>query len=280
MDSGYCTLWPNKNIGAIIIRMKIALMQMDIIWEDKEKNLAKAEILLEKAKASECEVAVFPEMFATGFSMNRTIVAENPSGAVFTRLSDLARRNGIFIIAGIAVQVEEHFENRAYIFDGNGDISGFYTKNYGFSYSGEDRTYRSGDNQIIFDLMHTHSSVFVCYDLRFPELFRKVARKVSLIFVIANWPDSRIGQWDTLLKARAIENQCFIVAVNRKGKDENGLNYNGHSQIINPLGEEVPLFRIDGECRCFEIDEGETAFVRERFPFLKDMKPETRRAEQ
>lgn len=252
--------------------MKIALMQMNIIWEDKETNLVKAEELIKKAKASECDVAVFPEMFTTGFSMESSRIAEEPQGPVIKKLCKLAGEYDITLIAGVAVAVENQYENRAYIVNPQGEIVDFYTKNYSFTYSGEEKKYVSGNKQILFELDGTPSSVFICYDLRFPELFRKVARKASLIFVIANWPDSRIDQWDALLKARAIENQCFIVAVNRKGSDDYGLKYNGHSSVFNPLGEEIDLFWLDGECRCFEIDERETAFVRERFPFLKDLR--------
>lgn len=252
--------------------MKIALMQMNIVWEDKEKNLMKAEELLGKAQTWGCELALFPEMFSTGFSMENERISEALAGPVLSRLCQMARSFSIAIIAGIAVKIDKQFENRAYIINSSGEVLDFYTKNYSFSYSGEDKKYTSGEKQIVFELNEVPSSVFICYDLRFPEIFRKVAKYVSLIFVIANWPDSRIDQWDILLKARAIENQCFIIAVNRKGRDQNGLNYNGHSQVINPLGLDVDLFRLDGECRCFEIDEGETAFVRERFPFLKDCK--------
>ncbi len=251
--------------------MKLALMQMNIIWEDKDKNLEKAEMLIKKAKASECSIAVFPEMFSTGFSMDSSRISEELQGPVIIELCTMAAKYSITIIAGIAVAVDQEYENRAYIINPQGEIVDFYTKNYSFTYSGEDRKYASGDKQVLFELEGTPSSLFICYDLRFPELFRKVARKASLIFVIANWPDSRIDQWDALLKARAIENQCFIIAVNRKGRDGYGLNYNGHSAIFNPLGEEIDLFWLDGECRCFEINEAETAFVRERFPFLKDM---------
>lgn len=247
-------------------------MQMDIAWEDKEKNLKKAASLLDKAVSQECSVAVFPEMFATGFSMNAESVSEDPDGAVLTGLCALARIKRISIIAGIAVRNGIDYENRAYVISPRGEIIDSYTKNYGFSYSGEDKKYKSGTEQIVFQLDNAPASVFICYDLRFPELFRKVARSVSMIFVIANWPDSRIDQWDALLKARAIENQCFFIAVNRRGKDGYGLNYNGHSSVYSPTGEEIDLFRLDGECRCFEIDEGQTAFVRERFPFLKDFK--------
>lgn len=253
--------------------MKIALMQTDILWENREKNLDKAYALLEKASAELCTVAVFPEMFSTGFSMNAANMAEDPDGPVLQFLGEMAGRHRIYIIAGVAVRTREgNFENRAYIFDPDGRIVDYYTKNYSFSYSGEDKVYQSGSDGIIFSIDDARASVFICYDLRFPELFRKVAKQVSLIFVIANWPDSRIDQWDALLKARAIENQCFIAAVNRKGKDGNGLLYSGHSRIIGPAGEDVDLYKLDGECRFFEIDAGEADFVRERFPFLKDMR--------
>lgn len=247
-------------------------MQMDIFWEDKDKNLRKAEKLIETAVEHDCAIAVFPEMFATGFSMNAEKITEAENGTVVSTLNQLAAKYGISLIAGIAVKSEGSYENRAYIINSDGEIIDVYTKNYGFSYSGEDKIYSNGDKQIVFEIEGMKSSVFICYDLRFPELFRRVAKSVSVIFVIANWPDSRIDQWDALLKARAIENQCFVVAVNRKGIDGNGLHYNGHSAVFSPSGDEVELFRLDGECRCFEIDEGETDFVRQRFPFLKDMR--------
>lgn len=252
--------------------MKIALMQTDIQWEDKEKNLKKAEQLITKASQELCNVAVFPEMFSTGFSMDAEKIAEEESGMLIERLCSLAYKHRISLITGIAVKKQDSFENRAYVFNAQGKIEGYYVKNYGFSYSGEDKVYQSGREQLICEIDDTSSSVFICYDLRFPELFRKVARSVSVIYVIANWPESRINQWDALLKARAIENQCFIVAVNRKGSDGNGLIYNGHSQVISPMGEDVTLSSLYGECRIFDIDEGETAFVRQRFPFLKDYK--------
>jgi len=252
--------------------MKIALMQMNTVWENIGENLKKAEELIIRACNEECNVAVFPEMFATGFSMNTSEIAEKPNGFLLNRLKKMAGERDMAIIAGLAERVDTHYENRAYAIDEIGNIVAQYTKNYGFSYSGEDKKYQSGDKQVVFELNEVHASVFICYDLRFPEIFRKVAKSVSLIFVIANWPDSRIDQWDILLKARAIENQCFFIAVNRTGTDDSGLTYNGHSQVINPTGQVVKPVFADDEMLVVDIDEGETAFVRERFPFLKDMK--------
>lgn len=255
--------------------MKIALMQMNIIWEDKGQNLQKAEELLIKAANEACDVAVFPEMFTTGFSMNNAEIAEKPNGFLLNKLKKLAVDYKISIIGGMAEMSKKsgtQFENRAYVLNPEGEISAQYTKNYGFSYSGEDQKYQSGDTQVLFELNGIKSSVFICYDLRFPELFRKVADSVSLIFVIANWPESRIEQWVTLLKARAIENQCFVIGVNRIGKDDYGLVYNGQSMVIDPVGMEVEPVSSGDEIIIVEMDEKETAFVRERFPFLKDRK--------
>ncbi|MBI9099818.1 MAG: hypothetical protein JEY91_15165, partial [Spirochaetaceae bacterium] len=223
----------------------------------------------------DCDMAVFPEMFSTGFSMNNAAIAEKTNGFLLDRLKKIGGNRGIAIIAGMAEKVENSYENRAYVINSDGEVLGHYTKNYSFSYSGEDKKYRSGDNQLIFDLNEVSSSVFICYDLRFPELFRKVSPLVSVMYIIANWPEERIEHWNTLVKARAIENQCFVVAVNRTGIDGYGLEYNGQSKVIDPLGKEISPFYKNDELIMVEIDERETAFVRERFPFLKDMRPET-----
>jgi predicted amidohydrolase len=252
--------------------MKIALMQMNIIWEDKRINLKKAEELLQKASGEGCDLAVFPEMFATGFSMNHSEIAESLDGPVLKKLKTLAIEMNISIMAGVAVALDKRYENCAFVISRKGEITSRYTKNYLFSYSDEDQNYESGTDQVIFKIDGVPSTVFICYDLRFPELFRTVAKSVSFIFVIANWPESRIDQWDALIKARAIENQCFVIAVNRTGKDGCGLEYNGHSMAIDPMGEKIePLVKRD-EWVVVEIDEKETDFVRERFPFLKDLK--------
>ena len=252
--------------------MKIALMQMNTVWEDKGENLKKAEDLMAKAYKAECDIAVFPEMFSTGFSMNTVQIAEKPNGFLLNRLKKIAKERSMSIIAGMAESAGKNYENKAYAIDDQGSILASYTKNYSFSYSGEDKKYHAGNKQEIFEIDDVPSSLFICYDLRFPELFRKVAKSVSMIFVIANWPDSRIDHWNALVKARAIENQCFIIAVNRIGTDGNGLSYSGGSQIINPMGQQVESLFMDEELIIIDIDERETDFVRERFPFLKDLK--------
>ncbi len=254
------------------VEMKLALLQMDIIWENRDGNLSKAAGLIKQASADNCDVAVLPEMFSTGFSMNTKTICEDIDGKTVCELKKMALSNNINIIAGVPIQVENHYENRAFVIDRNGLIVSQYTKNYSFSYSGEDQKYQKDNKQVQFNIEDTPSSVFICYDLRFPELFRKVSSNVSTIFLIASWPESRIEHWNALLKARAIENQCFIVAVNRIGIDGNGIKYNGNSVIIDPSGGLICKGDNVSEYITTEIDINTVDQIRNKFPFLKDMK--------
>ena len=129
-----------------------------------------------------------------------------------------------------------------------------------------------GNEQVVFEVDGIKSSIFICYDLRFPELFRKVAKDINVIFVIANWPEVRQPHWESLLQARAIENQCFIVGVNRIGKDGNDLIYGGGSNVFSPLGENLSRGGKNQEYIVTDLDTAEVGAVRERFPFLQDMK--------
>jgi predicted amidohydrolase len=254
--------------------MKIALAQMDIEWEDKDKNLSKAENFIKKASESGCDIISFPEMFTTGFSMNVQEIGEPLSGESVKTLSGLAKDYDINIIGGVVVLPDggNKGHNSSLVFDRNGCLLAEYIKNHPFSFANEDKFYEAGTNTGIFDVNGLLSSVFICYDLRFPELFRKVARQVQAIFVIANWPLSRKDHWETLLKARAIENQCFLIGVNRVGKDGNGIEYHGSSMIFDPSGN-IPCRGGSGEHLLIcEIDPEETNAVRAHYPFLRDMK--------
>lgn len=254
--------------------MKIALLQMDIFWESKDKNIEKAESLIKKAVDHSCDVAVLPEMFNTGFSMNIQKITENENGLTDKALREFSKKFGIYIIAGYAIKhrSEKKGKNIAAIYNKKGERISSYTKIHPFSYAKENEYYLSGNEVVIFKINDIPSSVFICYDLRFPEIFRKVARDVYLIFVIANWPSSRIDHWNTLLKARAIENQCFIVGVNRIGVDGNNISYNGSSQIISPMGEIILKSNETEEFLFGEINPEDVKETRDRFPFLKDIK--------
>jgi omega-amidase len=255
-------------------RMKIALIQMNMDWENTRANLVKAEKFFRKAAGETCDVLVFPEMFNTGFSMNIKSVAEPKKGATFMLLSRLAKQYRINVIAGYAVKPagRKKADNKALVIDRNGSVLAEYTKIHPFSFAGEDQFFNAGKTPATFRIDGVPGSIFICYDLRFPEKFRTVAREVFLIFVIANWPASRKDHWETLLKARAIENQCFIIGVNRTGKDGNGIIYPGASHVFDPLGNDICSGDAKEQFITCEIDPGVTTEVRSRFPFLADMR--------
>lgn len=252
--------------------MKVASIQLDIAWENKEKNIAKTGYLIKQAKEDQCDLVVIPEMFNTGFSMNVNSTAEQVGGKTTQQLCELAKQYDINLIAGLVESTDNHHFNVALFISRNGKVNARYIKNHPFSLAGEDKAYVAGDEQVVFDVKGVRASVFICYDLRFPELFRKVAKEVEVIFVIANWPATRQEHWETLLRARAIENQCFVVGVNRIGKDGNGLIYGGGSLVFDPLGEELSKGEMDQEYIVTEIDIKQVASVRRDFPFLQDMR--------
>lgn len=253
--------------------MKIALIQLDSVWESKQVNLQRAELFINRAAQEMCDLVVFPEMFSSGFSMNVTTIAEEGLGETVSFLSRLAKTCSINLIAGFPIKtpMEEKGRNMAFFFNREGRLDATYTKIHLFSYAGEDRHYVAGEHTSIFRIDKIPSSVFICYDLRFPEVFRSVAQDVRIIFVIANWPTERKEHWDALLKARAVENQCFVVGVNRTGLDGNGLSYPGASCVLDPLGRLVCAGNETDEFLTCEVDPEDVERVRVQFPFLKDM---------
>lgn len=254
--------------------MKIALVQLDSAWEEKEVNHSRAEQFVQMASYNGCDIIVFPEMFNTGFSMNVASIAEDEDGETASALSRIARHNNINVIAGYVVKESggKKGQNIAVLYDRNGDRIAKYTKLHPFSFAGENRYYIAGENSIIFYIEGMAASIFICYDLRFPEAFREVAKDVQAIFVIANWPSERKEHWLALLRARAIENQCFVIGVNRIGEDGNGILYPGSSVIFGPSGNEMCRVADNAEFVLCEIDPQEAVEVRTKFPFLKDMR--------
>jgi len=253
--------------------MKIALVQMDIRWEDREANLERAGSFLEDAARGGADAALLPEMFTTGFSMNPVAHDDNEDGRTHSFLSGIARRLGINIVAGYGVVNKAGGKGRniARAYGRVGEAAGTYVKMHPFSHAGEDRHFEAGTSPALFALDGVPASVFICYDLRFPEVFRQVAREARLVCVLANWPASRDDHWISLLKARAIENQCFVAGVNRAGTDGSGLSYRGHSAIFGPSGETVCSCGEAEEVRICSLDPDEAERVRAKYPFLKDM---------
>ncbi|MBD3320780.1 MAG: hypothetical protein GF350_06775, partial [Chitinivibrionales bacterium] len=229
-----------KESGGKKYAMKISLAQIDSVWESKKDNFVKAEDFISRASAASCEIIFFPEMFATGFSMNTSATGESITGETVQFVSSMARRYRIQICAGYIRKLfpGRDFRNCAIVVDAGGKLIAEYSKMHLFSLSDENRIHSAGDVPLVFRLGTFKASVFICYDLRFPEIFRKVASSVQAIFVIANWPSKRQDHWETLLKARAIENQCYVAGVNRVGTDGNMVAYAGGSVLYGPSGNE------------------------------------------
>lgn len=247
--------------------MKIGILQFDIAWEDKEENFRRIKKLI--PERVDCDLIVLPEVFNTGFSMNPQI-AEERGGKTERFLSGLASSLNTKVLAGYVLKSKGKIKNTANLFSEKGEKIASYSKIHLFSPLGEDKVFKRGNRTVLFKINKTPCSVFICYDLRFPEVFRKIAEKVTLIFIIANWPESRADHWRCLLRARAIENQCFIVGVNRVGEDLNGIKYRGDSSVFDPWGE--PIFDASDSEGFFviDIDTDRVRKTREKFPFLKD----------
>lgn len=263
--------------------MNILVMQWNAIWQDTKANLNKFEKeLLNHLNQStnNIDLVVLPEIFHAGFSMQPEVFAESLDGEVSQALANLAKQHSTNIVAGVAQRKvrsncdgkQVNFFNTALAFNAQGEQVGSYAKQKLFSYASEDKTYTAGYKPEIIHITGEPFALFICYDLRFPELFREVANKVKGFIVLANWPETRQAHWEALLKARAIENQCFVIGVNRIGQDGNGLHYRGGSSVISPMGELLLHADNNTEFSAVKIDLQEVEEVRKQFPFLKDMK--------
>lgn len=253
--------------------MKIATISLNISWQDVKSNLKKAERFILRAKKDGCDLVIFPEVFNTGFVADMDKYVESPQGLTYKTLQNLAIDNSINLIAGISEKTTNNkAKNVAIVFDNKGKELAKYIKIHPFNYANEGEHFLSGDETVVFELAKIPCSVFICYDLRFPEIFRKVAKISKVIFVVANWPDTRERHWQHLLVSRAIENQCFIVGVNRTGKDGVGLKYNGSSMVIDPSGDVLMQTDNVTEYGVCELDLEMVNLTRKEFPFLEDMR--------
>jgi omega-amidase len=253
--------------GAFFV--KIALLQMDGAWENPARNHERARALAAKAGAGGARLCVLPEMFSTGFTMNVAALREDSGTERF--LADLARECRVAVVAGYAERARGgRARNLAGVWDAEGGLLARYAKMHPFSPAGEDRCFEAGEGPVLFGIEGMEASVFICYDLRFPEVFREVAPRAAALFVLANWPRSRREHWLVLLRARAIENQCFVVGVNRVGTDGNGIAYCGDSAVFGPEGETL-LVAGDGEgVFPAELDPALVQEARRRLPALRD----------
>jgi len=247
--------------------------QFDIAWEDKAANFERIRGLLKDANVEPDALIVLPEMFATGFSMHVERIAEQAAGPTQKFLSHLARDTGAVVVGGI-VSADENGRgrNEALVIDSNGSEILRYCKLHPFSLGGEDKKFMRGDETRSFSWGPFHVAPFVCYDLRFPEVFRHQARLGTHVFVVmANWPAARDAHWQTLLRARAIENQAYVIGVNRVGRDPR-LAYAGHSLIVDPRGETLAMAGSDSQLIQADLDLESLIEYRQKFPALRDMR--------
>lgn len=250
--------------------MKIGLVQYSQIWEDPEKNIEKLNSLLQKDKRTE-DLLIFPEMTLTGFTMQSEKFAEEIDGIGTRYFMDLAAKLRKHILAGIIERDGDKVYNSLVHFDNKGLITARYRKIHLFSLAEEEKNYTPGKEKIITKIGETRTGLSICYDLRFPELYRYYAKQgTDFIVDIASWPVKRIEHWKALLKARAIENQCYVAGVNRVGEDAYH-QYNGSSIVYNPMGEIIAFSENNEKIIQAELDFDYLEKVRKGFGFLNDI---------
>lgn len=255
--------------------LKISLLQTDIQWESVEVNLKNAEMMI--SKLGETDIAVLPEMFATGFSMNSAKTAQPMGGSIVSWIKDTASKYNTAIIAGVAISEGNEIFNRLIFCDSKGTIS-TYDKRHLFRVAGEHKAYSAGSQSGIIHFKSWRIRPFVCYDVRFPVWGRNVVFKddkatfqYDCAIYIANWPELRREHWTTLLRARSIENQSYIIGVNRIGKDAKNYPYSGDSVAYNHVGKQ--LSEIEPHIQSAEtvtLSAEQLENYRVKFPFIED----------
>ena len=247
-------------------RLTVALGEYDTGWHDVPGSLARARKVVNDAARAGAELVVLPEMTTTGFTMDTAHQAESRNGASLAGLRALARDAHVALVGGVPIREGGSCYNMAFLIDAQGEVVAEYRKQRVFRYAREGEHYVSGESACVAELNGVRIALLICFDLRYPELFRAVARDVDAIILIANWPASRRAHWDALLTARAIENQCYMVAVNRTGAAD-GLEYDGGSVVIGPWGERVTIADTAG-IAVATVDTDEVARIRGSFPVL------------
>jgi omega-amidase len=217
--------------------LTITLVQTHLEWEDIDANLELFDTRIDDIKVP-TDLIILPEMFSTGFSMNAESLAEEMGGKAVTWLRNKSVEKNTVITGSVMVREAGRFFNRLVWARPDGKLI-TYDKKHLFRYAGEEKVYTAGRHPVTVDLNGWRIRPFICYDLRFPIWVRNLNQAYDLAVFVANWPAKRAAHWRALLRARAIENQAFVAAVNRVGTDGNGFEYSGHSALIDPTGEVI-----------------------------------------
>jgi len=265
--------------------LTITLVQTNLHWEDKAANLQMLEKKINSIK-EKTEVVVLPEMFSTGFSMKPELLGETMNGETVQWMKRIAAKKkiilaGSIIIAGAGqTETVRPYYNRLIWMLPSGEY-GVYDKRHCFAFAGEDEHYTAGTKRLIASVKGWKINLLICYDLRFPVWARQHSPRLrekgpeskaeyEILIYVANWPERRIHAWKTLLQARAIENQCYVVGVNRVGEDGNGIHYSGESMIVDPMGEVLYCKKEEEDIFTITLDKNHLEAARSKFPFLKD----------
>jgi len=248
-------------------KLNITIVQSDLVWENIDANLQNFSKKLENLQNS--DLIILPEMFNTGFSMNSKSLAEKTDGKSLKWLINLAKEKQSAIIASLIIEENKQFFNRLYFVLPNGDLQ-FYNKRHLFRMANEHNYYSPGTEELIVNYKGWRIKPLVCYDLRFPVWARN-KNNYDLLIYVANWPERRNEPWKILLKARAIENQSYVVGVNRVGTDGNNVVFSGDSAVINPKGEVISKTKAHEESvETIEISLSELNDFKEKFPAYID----------
>ena len=247
--------------------MKIAIIQSNLHWEAVSQNRNSFEEKITTID-SEVDLVILPEMFSTGFTMNPKDVAETMQGETIVWMKSIAKQKNCAITGSLIITENNQFYNRMLFVFPSGEIQ-FYDKRHLFSLAGEDKIYTAGSQKQIVEYLGWKICLQVCYDLRFPVYARNV-ENYDLLLYVANWPKVRINAWDILLKARAVENLSYTIGVNRTGVDDNNHEYNGHSQVIDFLGNPILESQENEGIFIVEVDRNVMLETRKILNFLSD----------
>lgn len=265
--------------------LTITIIQSELHWENRDANLSMFAKKISSVE-EEMEIVVLPEMFSTGFSMNPEKLAEtmparsgtDGEGETVQWMKRVSAENNIILTGSIIIEDEGNYYNRLIWMLPNGQ-SGHYDKRHRFAFAGEDEKYTAGTKRLIASAKGWKINLQVCYDLRFPVWSRQSPpiekdsgseAEYDLLIYVANWPERRSIAWKTLLVARAIENQCYVVGVNRVGNDGNNIYHCGESMVVDPLGEVLYYKRDEEDIATIVLDKTHLQNIREKFPFWKD----------
>ena len=254
--------------------MKVYLVQFAPLWEDKEESFARVQHLIERSSLEPCSLVVLPEAFATGFSLNLEVTCDGEPEQTLAFLRRLSSAHKVWILAGLITPDPDSAmgKNIAVLLNPEGERVGEYQKMHPFTPMGEDKVHLAGQEPQIFSIGNFHICPVLCYDLRFPELFRASVKKGTNLFVVlASWPDSRMNHWHALLQARAIENQAYVIGVNRTGSDPNH-QYAGGSKVIDPMGRTRAEAALEEELISFTFERSLIEDWRSSFPALLDIR--------